>query len=119
MGFISIDLHVTLAHSSSAHQEALPCDSVAESSEDEDLLRPTSAEEEAELLCKYGLRFSDAASVGPSVMTTDPVISKLDELKAARSSSQVIVQSHATEDKVSQELNSAKIIRGTIPHLDF
>jgi len=76
-------------------------DSDAESSEEEDLLQLTSAEEEAELpeghvLRKYGLLFTDAASVGPSVMTMDPVISKLDKVKAAQSSSDVILQSYST-----------------------
>ena len=66
MGCISIELHVVLARKSSAHEEALPCDSDAEFSEEEDLLRSTSAEYQAELpegqlLRKYGLRLPDAA----------------------------------------------------------
>ena len=49
-------------------------------------------------------------------MTMDPVISKLDKVKAARSSSEVILQSYSTEDNVLQGLNSAKAIRGTMSH---
>ena len=58
-----------------------------------------------QLLREYGFRFPDAVSVCPSVMKMDPVIAKLCELKAALSSSQVILQSYATEDTVLQGLN--------------
>ena len=46
---ISTELHVAFAFKSSAHKEASLFDSDAESSEEEDLLQSTSAEEEAEL----------------------------------------------------------------------
>ena len=101
MWCLSTQLHVALAQPSSALQEAVHCDSDAESSEDGDVPRASSADEEAQLpegqlMREYGLRFPDAGSVGsvdPSFMTTDPVSSKLDKLKAARSSDEVILQS--------------------------
>ena len=61
--------------------------------------------------------FPDAVSVGPSVTKMDPVISKLCELKVARSSSHVILQSYATEDSLLHGLNSTTAIRGTISNL--
>ena len=99
----------------------LLCDVDSEFSGQQELLQSTEVEVEAELpegqlLRKYGLRFPDAASVRPSVMKVDPAISKLCELKAALSSSQVILQSYATEENVLQGLNSTKGIRGTISH---
>ena len=47
-------------------------------------------------------------------MTTDPVSSKLDKLKAARSSDEVILQSYSTEDNVLRGLNSSNAIRSTM-----
>ena len=97
-----------MAQPSSDSQEAVQCDSEASDSDDEDVHPPSSADDEAllpagHLLCDSGLRFPDAGEVGSadsSVMTPDPVASKLVKLQAARSSGQVIKQSFSTEDNV-------------------
>ena len=68
-------------------------------------------------MCDYGLRFPDAGEIGSadsSVMTPDPVISKLVKLQAARSSGQVIKQSFSTEDNVLRGLHSKRAMHRTM-----
>ena len=60
--------------------------------------------------------YPDAASVGPSVMKIDPVISKLCGIKVARSSLQECLQSYHTADSVLQCMSSTEAIRSTISH---
>ena len=93
MGCVPTQLQVVLAQPSSDLQEAVQCDTDASDSDDEDVHPPSSADDESllpagHLLCDYGLRFPDAGEAGSadsSVMTPDPVASKLVKLQAARS----------------------------------
>jgi hypothetical protein len=122
MGCVPTQLQVALAQPSLELQEAVHCDSDASVSDDEDVHPASSAEDEAPLpaghpLCDYGLRFPDAGEMGSvdsSVMTPDPVSSKLVQLQAARSSGQVIKQSFSTEDNILRGLNSKQMIRRTM-----
>ena len=124
MGCLSTGLHILLAGRSLVPQAVLLCDSGSESSGQQALPQSTVVAEEAELpegqlLREYGFRFPDAVSVGPSVTKMHPVISKLCELKVARSSSQVCLQSYPAEDNVLQGMNPTMAVRGTISHWLF
>ena len=117
MGCISTELHVVLARKSTAREEVSSCDSDAESSDGEELLQSSSAEEKPELpeghlLRKYGLRFSDTASVGPSIMKADPAIPKVEKVKVAWPSGEIFLHSYSIEDNLLKGLNTSKAMRG-------
>ena len=111
---VPAQLQVALAQPSLGLQEVGHCDSDASVSDDEDVRPPPSADDESllpagHLLCDSGLRFPDAGEAGSadsSVVTPEPVASKLVKLQAARSSGQVIKQSFSTEDNVLRGLHS-------------
>ena len=94
-------------------------DAGAGSSNEEETPEFSSAREALELphghlLQQYGLCMPDAAIEGPMTMKEDPVIPKLEDLKVAQSSRQVIVKTYPLENNLVQGLQTSKDVRQTM-----
>ena len=88
----------------------------SESAGQQELPQSTIASENADLMREYCFCYPDVVSGRPSVMKTDPVITKLRQIEEFRFSRHVMLQSYYTVDPALHCKTSTGAIRNTISH---